>query len=103
VRRAADVRDLQTLLARDLEVDVDIEARINDDRLAAVSDHIRRTAKIPIQHLTKEHGEPSWLFLTLLVDKVTLMPEGCKYKPAILQRALCRSIGDALGGGDERV
>ena len=60
----------RALLARDLEVHVDVQARIDDDRLAAVAKHIGGAAQISIKNLSKEHRQPSEIFLTCLMRKV---------------------------------
>jgi hypothetical protein len=55
------VRDRQALLSRDLQVDVDVPAGVDDDRLAAVAEQVGGAAKVVIQHLRKEHGASSLL------------------------------------------
>jgi hypothetical protein len=49
--------DPEMLLLRELQVDVDIPAGIDDDRLASAADEVGRTAKIAVQNLPKEQSE----------------------------------------------
>src|SRR5207244_5068561 len=55
VVRLKDVPDLEVVLVRELEVVVDLPLGVDDRRLAAVGDHVRRTAKVFVQHLAEEH------------------------------------------------
>src|SRR5919204_5438099 len=55
VVRLEHVPDLEVVLAREVEVLLDLPLRVDDRRLAAVGDHVRGTAEILVQHLPEEH------------------------------------------------
>ena len=64
------VGDPQPLLGGDLQVGVDVPARVDDDRLAGIPDHVRGATKVAVQHLTEEHGRTFLAKSTGLVNFV---------------------------------
>ena len=53
-----DVDDPQLLDAGQLEVLLNVPAGINDDRFAAIPEHVRGAAEIAVEHLSKEQSQP---------------------------------------------
>ena len=51
-----DVRDPEAVLVGKREVVLDVPLRVDDRRLAAVGDEVRRAPEILVQHLTEEHA-----------------------------------------------
>src|SRR5919109_961826 len=49
------VPDLEVVLAREVEVLLDLPLRVDDRRFATVGDHVRGAAEILVQHLPEEH------------------------------------------------
>src|ERR671924_598648 len=49
------VPDLEVVLAREVEVLLDLPLRVDDRRFAPVGDHVRGAAEILVQHLPEEH------------------------------------------------
>jgi hypothetical protein len=56
--RLDDMRDSQALGASDLHVFLDLPARVDDHRLAAIPEQVRGTSEITMKHLPEEHAPP---------------------------------------------
>ena len=56
VVRVDHVRDAQSLLRGDLQVHVDVKARIDHDRLSPVPQDVGGAPEIPVEHLPEEHA-----------------------------------------------